>query len=117
MDIKIRFFNDLSQKSKLQVKVRHTLDYFRKKKRKKGKNKNLSPWRDSNSRPLVYKTSALTTELQRQLPQGFAQTTNEQSVPSSAVASLETTEMQFCVKVWMKRLGSIIVGGCCKNSP
>ena len=27
--------------------------------------KNLSPRRDSNSRPLVYKTSALTTELQR----------------------------------------------------
>ncbi|KFD44860.1 hypothetical protein M513_14263 [Trichuris suis] len=24
-----------------------------------------SPWRDLNSRPLVYKTSALTTELQR----------------------------------------------------
>ena len=28
-------------------------------------NKNLSPRRDSNSRPLVYKTSALTTELRR----------------------------------------------------
>ena len=33
-------------------------------KKKKGKKK--SPWRDLNSRPLVYKTSALTTELQRQ---------------------------------------------------
>ena len=31
----------------------------------KGRKKN-SPWRDLNSRPLVYKTSALTTELQRQ---------------------------------------------------
>jgi len=39
MDIKIRFFNDLSQKSKLQVKVRHTLDYFRKKKGRKEKTK------------------------------------------------------------------------------
>ena len=32
---------------------------------KRIENKNLSPRRDSNSRPLVYKTSALTTELQR----------------------------------------------------
>ena len=29
------------------------------------KKKGGSPWRDLNSRPLVYKTSALTTELQR----------------------------------------------------
>ena len=29
------------------------------------KKKKESPWRDLNSRPLVYKTSALTTELQR----------------------------------------------------
>ena len=34
-------------------------------KKKKKKKKVGSPWRDSNSRPLVYKTSALTTELQR----------------------------------------------------
>ena len=37
----------------------------KKKSRKKKKKKAGSPWRDSNSRPLVYKTSALTTELQR----------------------------------------------------
>ena len=35
------------------------------KEKKKKKKKAGSPWRDSNSRPLVYKTSALTTELQR----------------------------------------------------
>ncbi len=33
--------------------------------RKKILEKKVSPWRDLNSRPLVYKTSALTTELQR----------------------------------------------------
>ncbi len=33
---------------------------------KKKKKVDESPWRDLNSRPLVYKTSALTTELQRQ---------------------------------------------------
>ena len=36
------------------------------KKREKRKEKEMmSPWGDLNSRPLVYKTSALTTELQR----------------------------------------------------
>ena len=39
--------------------------------KKKKKEKNHSPWRDLNSRPLVYKTSALTTELQRQLQLAF----------------------------------------------
>ena len=33
----------------------------------KKKKRTCSPWGDSNSRPLVYKTSALTTELQRRL--------------------------------------------------
>ena len=36
-----------------------------KKKSWNNKRKKKSPWRDLNSRPLVYKTSALTTELQR----------------------------------------------------
>ena len=33
--------------------------------RKRGEKISASPWRDSNSRPLVYETSALTSELQR----------------------------------------------------
>ena len=43
--------------------------YVQEKKRGKGREKKrtCSPWGDSNSRPLVYKTSALTTELQRRL--------------------------------------------------
>ena len=36
------------------------------------KKRTCSPWGDSNSRPLVYKTSALTTELQRRLERSFS---------------------------------------------
>ena len=47
-----------------KAKSKLAVEYLLQKKKKEKKNKG-SPQRDSNSRPLVYKTSALTTELWR----------------------------------------------------
>ena len=58
------------------------------------KKKKASPLRDSNSRPLVYKTSALTAELKRQLTTAVGNTTFYTCVEPNSYQHRSTSDLQ-----------------------